>query len=283
MRYLIITDVHANLTALEAVLNTPEARGCDRVVSLGDQINYGPQPRQVMERLLSLGALLLRGNHEDRLDHLTEPAFRGYNWSLLHWSARQVEGLMPELPVETRIGSVLCTHAAPGDLYGLLYPPDLPAVLDALPSEVTHLLTGHNHISWRVEHRGRVAVNPGALGDWEMGRGGVAPFAVLDMAGERPDVTCHAVPYDTEALVRAYLASGCWREAPEMARIALTTMLHGGEGYALSMVRRISALCRERELDFGSREGWEQADRALPWPESVDSRTYWKKLERDGT
>lgn len=235
MRYLIITDVHGNLPALEAVLATPEARSCHQILSLGDQINYGPQPRQVVERLRALGAVMLLGNHEERLSHLQEPAFQQYNWAMLQWSAQQAADVLPSLPPTWQEGSVLCTHACPGDVYGLLWPDDLPGVLDTLPEGVTHLITGHNHIRWRVEHRGRLAVNPGALGMLETAQGG----------------------------------------------IALTAMRYGCEAYPIRMVRRIMAQCQAHGLSFGSREGWQLADAALPWREEMSTEAYWKKLERE--
>ena len=47
MRCLILTDIHGNLPALQAVLAAPEAAGCARIFSLGDHTGFGPQPRQV--------------------------------------------------------------------------------------------------------------------------------------------------------------------------------------------------------------------------------------------
>ena len=51
LKILLLTDIHGNLPALEAVLNTPQARSADRVVSAGDHTGFGPCPRQVTERL----------------------------------------------------------------------------------------------------------------------------------------------------------------------------------------------------------------------------------------
>ena len=86
MKILLLTDIHGNLPALEAVLNTPQARSADRVVSAGDHTGFGPCPRQVTERLRSLGAEILAGNHEERLPQADAPEFAGYNWSLLRWT-----------------------------------------------------------------------------------------------------------------------------------------------------------------------------------------------------
>ena len=66
MRYLIISDIHANLTALEAVLadaGTP-GRDYEFVWCLGDVVGYGPDPNECVERLRSMPHLCLAGNHD---------------------------------------------------------------------------------------------------------------------------------------------------------------------------------------------------------------------------
>src|SRR5574337_1141146 len=63
MRYLIVSDIHANMTALEAALAAAEGRW-DRVVCLGDLVGYGPDPNEVTERIRALGAKTIRGNHD---------------------------------------------------------------------------------------------------------------------------------------------------------------------------------------------------------------------------
>ena len=65
MRIAIISDVHANLAALEAVLRHAEAAGpIDGVWCLGDTVGYGPQPSQCVARLRELGTTLVAGNHD---------------------------------------------------------------------------------------------------------------------------------------------------------------------------------------------------------------------------
>jgi len=63
MRYLVLSDIHANLEALEAVLT--EAAGCDRTLVLGDVVGYGADPNAVVDRLRGLrDATFIRGNHD---------------------------------------------------------------------------------------------------------------------------------------------------------------------------------------------------------------------------
>ncbi len=65
MRYLILSDIHANIDALESVLSAAPASTWDRVVVLGDLVGYGAEPNQVIERVLALDPLIvIRGNHD---------------------------------------------------------------------------------------------------------------------------------------------------------------------------------------------------------------------------
>lgn len=65
MRYLILSDIHANIDALDSVLAAAPPAAWDRVVVLGDLVGYGAEPNQVVDRVLALDPLLvIRGNHD---------------------------------------------------------------------------------------------------------------------------------------------------------------------------------------------------------------------------
>ena len=64
MRYAIVSDVHANLQAFEAVLADLSAQKADRVICLGDAIGYGPQPAEVLSLVHAHVHEMLMGNHE---------------------------------------------------------------------------------------------------------------------------------------------------------------------------------------------------------------------------
>ena len=63
MRYLILSDIHANITALESVLTAAEGRW-DRAVCLGDIVGYGPDPNEAVSRVRELQCMTIRGNHD---------------------------------------------------------------------------------------------------------------------------------------------------------------------------------------------------------------------------
>ena len=257
MRYLIVTDIHGNLPALEAVLATPEAAGCSRCISLGDHCNWGPFPRQVPQRLLQLDALVLLGNHEERLRHLDEPSLSGYNWRMLHWTAAQLRGMPVVFPVDHRLGPVWCTHGTPGDPYHLVDAESVRPVLAELPPEVTLLLSGHHHIHWQVSEGGRTAFNPGSLGMNEEGQGGVAHFALLDLAPDGWEIRRCQVPYDLQALRRGFRESGLLGAAPELGAAALRVM-ETGENHVLRLIRQVEAEAKRMGLGIGDEAPWKK-------------------------
>src|SRR5262249_36439302 len=65
MRYLVLTDIHANLEALDACLDHARRHGYDRALVLGDLVGYGADPNAVVERIQALDPLaMVRGNHD---------------------------------------------------------------------------------------------------------------------------------------------------------------------------------------------------------------------------
>ena len=75
MRYAILGDIHANESALEAVLKDVANIRVDQILSLGDVVGYGASPRAVIARLHEVNALVIRGNHDEACCGLLEPAF----------------------------------------------------------------------------------------------------------------------------------------------------------------------------------------------------------------
>ena len=276
MPTLILADIHGNLPALEAVLRHPAAQKCADIVSLGDHVNFGPQSRAVHERLTSLGAVMLLGNHEERLLRPADAEFDGYNWRLMRWTAQQMQGADLHLPTDLRRGRVLMTHGTPGEPYHLVQPTEVPVVLDSLPEGVELLLSGHNHHRWDVSHGGRRAVNPGSVGMAEDGKGAVAPFLVL----EGTEVVQYEAAYDVDEVLRAFVESGVHRLAPEMCRMVAHVMRTAEYQGVLKLVRHVSATAAAMDLTLGDEAAWKAADRTYPWAEAISSEEYWNQVEK---
>ena len=276
MKTLIVTDVHGNLPALEAILATAEAQACRDVISLGDHTCFCAQSREVHQRLISLGATLLTGNHEQRLCQADHPAYAAYNWAPMRWTARQLQGLDLHFPTDLHLGSIHFTHATPGDPTRLVSPEEMAALLPTLPAG-TLLITGHNHIRWDVRVGDRRAVNPGSAGLAEDGRGGVAPFAVLDTDDAR--ITLHEAPYRVADTLRAFITTGMHRSAPEISRAVARVLQTGEYQGVLKLMRHVHQTATVAGLDPGSQAAWRLADASYPWAEPVTSPEYWSQLE----
>lgn len=287
MSTLVLADVHGNLPALEAILAHPAARQCADIISLGDHVNFGPQSRKVHERLVQLGAAMLLGNHEERLTRPADAEFDGYNWRLMRWTARQMQGIDLRLPTDLRRGRVLFTHGTPGEPYHLVQIPEVPAVLDALPEGIDLLLSGHNHTPWDVTHHGKRAVNPGSVGMLERLPGSkpiaprpdhksVAPFLVLD----RTAVTLYEAEYDTRDVARAFLTTGACQAAPELCRCALFVMATQTPQGVLGFIRHVIQTAAGMGLTLGDEPAWKAADLTYPWADKIPSTEYWSQMEK---
>lgn len=282
LQCLILADIHGNLAALDAILSTPQARECSRIISLGDHLNYGPWPREVQSRLSSLGTLFLLGNHEERMRHLQDPRFSGYNWNLLKWSAEQA-GPLPPMVTDLQLGSVLMTHGTPGNPYHLLLEEkDVAAVLDALPGDISLLLSGHNHAPWTVLHGGRTAVNPGSVGLCENRTGCIAPFAVLTLTAGQSRVRVYGAPYDPRHCLDRYLQTDLPAIAPELSRAVWEIMRYGTYQLLPMLVSHIQSVARERGLPSGDAAAWAAGDATFPWRTPGSSREFWDRAARQG-
>ena len=95
MRYLILSDIHANIDALESVLAAAPVDTWDRVIVLGDLVGYGAEPNAVIERVRALDPLVvIRGNHDKAASGIDDGSSFNYVAKLsAQWTS---EALSPE-------------------------------------------------------------------------------------------------------------------------------------------------------------------------------------------
>jgi diadenosine tetraphosphatase ApaH/serine/threonine PP2A family protein phosphatase len=243
MRALILSDIHANLEALNAVLAIAgDVAVCNEVWNLGDVVGYGASPNEVIDIVRPLATLNVRGNH-DRV--CAGASALGFNpiaraaalWTQSELTPANLEWLngMAQGPIFPDHAGVCCAHGSPlnEDQY-ILSVRDAWAPLQQMPTAVTFF--GHTHIqggfsqegqawheirpafrsrnepeSWRLELTPgtRHLINPGSVGqprdfDWR------AAFALYEEAeGDRAaSVTYHRVPYDLTASQGRILLAG---------------------------------------------------------------------------
>lgn len=229
MRILLLSDIHANLEALEACLAAAPSH--DLVANLGDVVGYGASPNEVVDRSRSLGKIFVRGNHDKaatgllELDDFNPLAAAAAIWTREQLTPEHYDWLhaLPQGPlaVEGFPGAQL-VHGSPGDedAYVVSIGDALPPLL-ALTTPLTFF--GHTHLQggffangssadgFRPEYRTvgqaesiplhlkpatRYMINPGSVGqprdgDWR------AAFALFDT--EAQVVHFHRTPYDLKA------------------------------------------------------------------------------------
>jgi len=227
MRIAVLSDIHANLPALNAVLDA--AGDVDAVWHLGDVVGYGPDPDGVVERLQEVGAIGVRGNHDaaacggSEIEWFNPEARRAMEWTRTAIGPATVAWLSDQPERRTSDGCEL-VHGSPREPIWeyVTSVPVARANLAALRAPIG--LHGHTHVpiafveddgrvdvispddNPTLELRGRRAlVNPGSVGQPRDGDPD-SSFLILDPDAGR--VTWHRVPYDIDAVRRAMREAG---------------------------------------------------------------------------
>lgn len=233
MRALVVSDIHGNLQALEAVLAA--AGEVDQLWNLGDAVGYGGNPNEVIEILRARAEVNVRGNHDRVCAGLTSS--QGFNpvaaqaatWTQATLLPNNLEWLkaVPKGPVSTEFDAI-CVHGSPMDEdHYILTMRDAWLPLQRMRSPVAFF--GHTHVQGAFLQNGadweelqavcdesgradlvigegsRVLVNPGSVGQ-PRDRDPRAGFAMFD--SEARKVTFRRVPYDVATAQAAIRAAG---------------------------------------------------------------------------
>lgn len=149
MRIAVLSDIHGNLPALEAVLGA--CKPYDAIWQLGDIVGYGPQPNEVVARLVEENAVGVRGNHDSAaVGKLDTDSFNDDARAAVEWTAEQLEPATREwlaaLPLRSVDGSFTLVHGSPRDpTWEYVYSAGV-ARANLASFETPHCLVGHTHI-----------------------------------------------------------------------------------------------------------------------------------------
>jgi predicted phosphodiesterase len=182
VRLAIVSDIHGNLTALEAVIADIERRGVDRVVHGGDLALVGCRPAEVIDRVRELGWPGIVGNTDELLWRPRERAVQERNAPKLESLLRllfdeyapatrdllgdQRIGWLCGLPREYRDGELVLVHASPGDLWRAPRADAEDAELSATygPCDARLVVYGHIHRPYVRSLDGLIVANSGSVG-----------------------------------------------------------------------------------------------------------------------
>ena len=229
MRVAVVSDIHSNLHALEAVLATIEAEAPDELWCLGDLVGYGPRPNDCCTAVEALATISLCGNHDlGVLGELDLAEFTGDAVVAARWTRDVLEDgprrFLESLRPAGRREAVELFHASPRDpVWEYVLSAEAAAAAFEL-TEAAVVLVGHSHVPLAISFDGEVldgGVAPGGtsteLGGrrWLLNPGSVgqprdgdprAAWLLLDL--EAWTAEWRRVPYDVEGAQSAILAAG---------------------------------------------------------------------------
>jgi predicted phosphodiesterase len=235
MRYLVLSDIHSNLEALEAVLRASAAQRYEAVLVLGDLVGYGADPNAVVDRVRALNPVaIVRGNHDKVAAGLDDAEdFNPMAKSAAHWTRESLTAktlqYLRDLPAGPQmVGETIeICHGSPldEDLYVVA---DIDAARSIAVARTAVCLFGHTHVALSarmdsqrhldieapqghpefgvtIEAGSRYLINPGSVGQPRDGDARAA-YAIADL--DRNVVTLYRVAYPIEAAQKKILDAG---------------------------------------------------------------------------
>jgi len=226
VKVAVISDIHGNLLALEAVLKDIAAQGVDLTVNLGDLVSGPVQPRETLARVIELGHPTIRGNHERTLFTADQDMVDRFAVDQL---SDEQQAWIKALPATLTIDDIFMCHGTPQsdtepwldnwfDGRDTTLPAEADVVARAEGLDFPVLLCGHTHMPRSVRLRdGRLIVNPGSVGLQIIRGAPDARYAVIERRNGAWQSAIRSVPYDWTAAAQAAIANGFpqWQAALE--------------------------------------------------------------------
>lgn len=224
MRIAVLSDIHANLHALQAVWADVQAQRSEAVYCLGDLVGYGAYPNEVVDFIRSRAIPTVMGNYDDGVGFdqddcgcvYRDPDDARRGQESLMWTRRQttaenkafLQGLPLQIRLEERRPRVLLVHGSPRKINEYLYEDRPQASFERIAkvAGTDILLFGHTHLPYQKSAGGTLFVNAGSVGKPKDGdpRAGY----VLLETGLRTRVEFRRVVYDVSAAAEAIRHSG---------------------------------------------------------------------------
>jgi len=223
-RLAVLSDLHANLTALQAVLEDLERRGLTQVLVLGDLVGYLTRPNQVVALVEKRGWPCLAGNYDQAvlaggeagIEQFLKPGIGPEPRAVFSWTERRVNqatraflaGLPGQLSLELDGCGLLAVHGSPASVRQYVHadhPQDeLEAWLEQAGAQV--LCLGHTHVPFVRSVSGGLVVNPGSVGKSKDGDPS-ASYALIEL-GRRPRAQIVRLGWDLEEEARLLREAG---------------------------------------------------------------------------
>lgn len=211
MRIAVLSDIHGNVFALDAVINQMQQKQIKRVFFLGDLMGYYYHPKLVYQKLNEIKATLILGNHEQLLfdcldglisiDNLRIKYGSGHKMAIGQFSSTEIDELrkLPNFHLETiEDVSIACYHGSPFDKDYYLYPDTAQEVFHKCDTGADFTFVGHSHYPFIVQMPHGLLVNVGSVGQSRK-LGGVANWCLLNLNNRV--IEMQSTPYNVDPLL----------------------------------------------------------------------------------
>ncbi len=217
MKIAVISDIHSNLDSFEAVIKSlPEY---DKLICLGDIVGYGPQPNEVVERLIQLQpTTVLLGNHDHAVVTGDTSDFSQHAAVAVEWTRERISQtnlaylshLQPSAKMEIGGTSLALYHGSPRDPLAEYVYPGIPA---ASAKKLVHesgaqlVFLGHTHVPMLYSFEGEMLGNPGSVGQPRDGDPR-ASFAILTLTKEKLAFDVTRIEYNIDPVAKKIHQAG---------------------------------------------------------------------------
>jgi len=218
MKIAIISDIHSNLEAFEAVLNNIKSKEIDKIICLGDIVGYGSSPNECIELIKKNGIQSIQGNHDlnavtlEKLEWFNENAREALKWTnkvLTEENKKFLKELPETLEVKDQKNRLLAVHGSPKDhLYEYLEPTtDEDKIKDMIEDQKADVIAcGHTHMPDVKKFELKLFLNPGSVGQ-PRNNNSKAQYAILDLSNIN-FVTLEQVEYDIDTAAKKIIQAG---------------------------------------------------------------------------
>lgn len=279
MRIALISDVHSNIVALEAVMKAIRRHRPDMILSLGDQVNLGPCPRETLALLRAEGVACLHGNHERYVlaAMAGDSGYAGANFASPRYNAALLTPQEITFPKEMQLEGVTFCHAMPGDDRFPVFEPALalPRLREMTFEKPTHIICGHGHNPSHIRSGNLTIDSIGAVGCMDDGVPGTAPYVILTLEHGQAMLRPYYAAYETKHMRDVFKSSGMADYCPVMAHL-ICLQMSLNEDFLVRFVKQAEAISKAKDEAIISQESWLAADTAFDWPDGIGTAQYWK-------
>ena len=260
MKIAVLSDIHGNYIALQKCIDYALDKGIKTFIFLGDYVGELAYPQKTMEIIYSIKekyrCFFVKGNKEDYwLDYQTngEKGWNEYDsttgslyYTYSNLTDKDLEFFKllshtSELEFDEFPSLTIC-HGSPQRVNEKLLPNNENTLAIMEENASSYILCGHSHVQGKIEHKGKVVLNTGAVGVSLHGDG-KAQFLILEGSEQKWNYEFISLEYDVEKVIEDLYISGLMQKAPAWCKVS-ANLLRTGKASHGTVLAKAMELCR---------------------------------------